>query len=134
MRRKDGKVLADRRNIIGPVADRRMRHGHHERAASQAPTSSISVSRRPACSIPSTASPTNAWISSDCGFLFWDAARCEIEQEIIIQGAGRSAVSALHVVRKDFELRLVVGLGRVRKQERMRGHFGIGLLRAAAAR
>src|SRR5262245_33707685 len=61
---EDGKILTDAIHIIGAVLDRRMHC--HARAPSQATTRSRSASRSPACSIPSTASPTKAWISSAC--------------------------------------------------------------------
>src|SRR5262249_40532050 len=58
LHRKDGKVRADALDVIGAVGDGRMHR--HPRASSQATTRSISASRKPACSMPSTASPTKA--------------------------------------------------------------------------
>ena len=43
--------------------------------------------------------------------------------------AGGGAVAADHVVGEDFQLRLVVGLGFVGEQQRVRHHLGVGLLR-----
>ena len=62
LHRQDRKILADAGDVVGAVADRRM-HGH-PRASSHVGAASISASRRPSCSIASTASPTKAWISS----------------------------------------------------------------------
>ena len=58
-----------------------------------------------------------------------DAARLEVEQQILVERARGRAVTALHVVGKNFELRLVVGLCLVREQQRVGRHLGIGLLR-----
>ena len=63
-----------------------------------------------------------------------NAARHQIEQQIVIERAGGRAMAADHVVGEDFELRLVVGLGLVRQQQRMRHHLGVGLLRVRLAR
>ena len=41
-------------------------------------------------------------------------------------------MAALDVVGEDLELRLVVGLGRLRQQQRVRRHLGVGLLRVRA--
>ena len=68
------------------------------------------------------------------GLLGRDAARPQIEQQILVERAGGRAVAALHVVGKDLELGLVVGLGLLRQQQRVRRHLGVGLLRVAAAR
>src|SRR5947209_14171968 len=43
-----------------------------------------------------------------------NAPRAEIEQQILIEVARRRAVTALHIVGKDFQFRLVVGLGFLR--------------------
>src|SRR5262249_19659072 len=59
---QDGKIPADALDVVGPVG-RGGTHIRPSRIASQATTLSISASRRPACSIPSIASPTKAWIS-----------------------------------------------------------------------
>ena len=63
------------------------------------------------------------------GLLLRDAARLQIEQQIVVERARGRAVPAQHVVGEDFQLRLVVGLGLLREQQRMRRHLGIGLLR-----
>ena len=66
------------------------------------------------------------------GLLGRNAARHEIEQQVLVERARGRAVAALHVVGEDFELRLVVGLGRLREQQRVRHHLGVGLLRLRA--
>ena len=38
-------------------------------------------------------------------------------------------MTALHVVGEDFELRLVIGFGGFRQQQRLCHHLGVGLLR-----
>ena len=59
---ENGEIRADTVHVIGAVGDRRM---HHEpRALSQAATASVNTSRKPACSMPSTASPRKAWMSN----------------------------------------------------------------------
>ena len=63
------------------------------------------------------------------GFLGRNAARLEVEQQVLVEVARGGAVAALHVVGEDFELRLVVGLGGLRQQQRVRRHLGVGLLR-----
>ena len=63
------------------------------------------------------------------GFLGRNAARLQIEQQVLVERAGGRAVAALHVVGEDLELRLVVGLGVLRQQQRVRRHLGVGLLR-----
>ena len=63
------------------------------------------------------------------GFGVRNAARLEIEQQVLVEIARGRAVAALHVVGVDFELRLVVGLGVFRQQQRVRRHLGVGLLR-----
>ena len=68
------------------------------------------------------------------GFLGRNAARLEVEQQILVEIARGRAVAALHVVGEDLQFRLVVGLGRVRQQQRVRRHLGVGLLRVPAAR
>src|SRR5712691_4481981 len=60
-----------------------------------------------------------------------NAARKTIEQKVRVERAGRGAVAALHVVGEDFQFGLVVGLGAIAQQERMRRHPGVGLLRPA---
>ena len=45
------------------------------------------------------------------GLLRRDAARHQVEQQILVELARGRAVAALHVVGENFELRLVVGLG-----------------------
>ena len=59
-----------------------------------------------------------------------NAARAQIEQQVLVELAGGRAVAALHVVGEDFQLRLVVGLGLLGQHQRVRGHLGVGLLRA----
>src|SRR5262249_6220611 len=58
--RESGEVRAYARDVVGTVG-----HGgvHQALAFSQAATWPSNASRRPACSIPSIASPTKAWIS-----------------------------------------------------------------------
>src|SRR3954470_18434993 len=56
LHRQRGEILADLLDIIGAIADSRMHD--QPRALSHAPTASINASRRPACSMPSIASPT----------------------------------------------------------------------------
>ena len=63
------------------------------------------------------------------GFLLRNAARHQIELQAWIERAGGGAVAADHVVGEDFQLRLVVGFGLVRQQQRARHHLGVGLLR-----
>src|ERR1043166_1856815 len=48
------------------------------------------------------------------GPLARNAARAQIEQEVVVERAGGRAVAALHRVREAFELPLVVGLGLLR--------------------
>src|SRR5205814_1835408 len=47
---------------------------------------------------------------------------------VLIERTGRGAMTALHVVSKNLELRLVVRLGQVREQQRLRHHAAIGFL------
>ena len=63
------------------------------------------------------------------GFLFGKAPGAQIKQQAFVERAGGGAVTAGHVVGKDFQFRLVVGLGLVREQQRPRHHLGVGLLR-----
>src|ERR1700690_2722740 len=65
-------------------------------------------------------------------FFARNAAREAIKEESLVEGAGGRAVAALHVVGEDFELGLVVGLGGLAQQKRMRRYIPVGLLRAAA--
>ena len=125
---EDREILADAVDVIGAVAHRRM-HRQLPRARSQATTCSISASRKPACSMPSIASPTKACTSSASASIFGNAARHQIELEVLVERARGGAVAALHVVGKNLELRLVVGLGLVGQQQRPRHHPGVGLLR-----
>ena len=64
LHRQDRKIRADAVDVIGAVGDRFMIMSRHARALSQAATDSINASRKPACSMPSIASPRKAWISS----------------------------------------------------------------------
>ena len=84
--------------------------------------------------MPSIASPTKAWISSASASVSRNAARHQIEQQVLVERARGRAVAALHVVGEDLQLRLVVGLGLLGQQQRLRHHLGVGLLRVAAAR
>ena len=68
------------------------------------------------------------------GFGCRNAARHQIEFQLVVERAGGRAVAALHVVGEDLELRLVVGLGALGQQQRLRHHLGVGLLRVAGAR
>src|SRR5947209_20456522 len=43
-----------------------------------------------------------------------NAARAQIEQQVLIEVARRGTVTALHIVGEDFQFRLVVGLGLLR--------------------
>ena len=81
------------------------------------------------CAIVSIVSPTKAWISSASASFARNAARAQIEQQLLVERAGGGAMAALHVVGKDFQLRLVVGFGLVRQQQRIAHHLGVGLLR-----
>ena len=58
-----------------------------------------------------------------------NAARHQIELQVLVERAGGRAVAALHVVGENLQLRLVVGLGLVGQQQRPRHHLGVGLLR-----
>ncbi len=58
------EILADAVDVVGAVAHRGMHSVSLPRALSQATTCAISASRRPACSMPSIASPTKACTSS----------------------------------------------------------------------
>ena len=60
LHRQDRKIRPDAVYVIGAVGDRFV----HARALSQTATESIKTSRRPACSMPSIASPRKAWINS----------------------------------------------------------------------
>ena len=82
--------------------------------------------------MPSTASPTKAWISSASASFSGMPRALQIEQQILVERAGGRAVAALHVVGEDLQLRLVVGLGGLRQQQRVRRHPGVGLLRVRA--
>ena len=125
---EDREILADAVDVVGAVVHRGM-HRQLPRASSQAATCSISASRSPACSMPSIASPTKAWISSASASFCRNAARPQIEQQVLVERARGRAVAALHVVGEDLQFRLVVGLGLLRQQQRMRRHLGVGLLR-----
>src|SRR5688572_7966190 len=57
-----------------------------------------------------------------------NAARAQIEDEVLVQIAGGRAVSADYVVGIDFELRLGVELGSRRKQQSVARLLAIGLL------
>ena len=61
--------------------------------------------------MPSIASPTNDLDQQRLGLRLRNAARHQIELELVVERAGGRAVAALHVVGKDLEFRLVVGLG-----------------------
>src|SRR5258705_5506266 len=63
------------------------------------------------------------------GLLCRNAARLEIEQEVVVKRAGGRAMTALHIVGVDFQFRLAVGLGLLGQEQRMRRHLGVGLLR-----
>ena len=65
-------------------------------------------------------------------FLGRDAARLQVEQQILVEIARGRAVAALHVVGENLQFRLVVGFGGVRQQQRMGRHLGVGLLRFRA--
>ena len=80
--------------------------------------------------MPSIASPRKAWISSASASASRNAARHQIEFQLVVERAGGGAVAALHVVGKDLELRLVVGFGALGQKQRPRHHLGVGLLRA----
>ncbi len=54
------------------------------------------------------------------GFLLRNAARLQIEQQIVIERTGGGAMAADHVVGEDFQFRLVIGFGLFRQQQRMR--------------
>src|SRR5436853_7420179 len=64
--------------------------------------------------------------------LFRQAARLQIEQQAVVERAGRGAMAAGDVVGEDLELRLAVGLGLVGQQQRPRHHLAVGLLRVLA--
>ncbi len=66
------------------------------------------------------------------GFRRRNAARHQVEFQLVVERAGGRAVAALHVVGENFQLRLVVGLGALGQQQRPRHHLGVGLLRALA--
>ena len=57
------------------------------------------------------------------GLLGRNAARHQIELQVLVERAGGRAVAALHVVGEDLQLRLAVGLGLVRQQQRVRHHL-----------
>ncbi len=82
--------------------------------------------------MPSIASPMKAWISSASACFCGMPRVSQIKQQILVERAGGRAVAALHVVGEDLQLRLVVGFGVVRQQQRLRHHLGVGLLRARA--
>ena len=67
LHRQRGKVRADAVHVVGAIGDCGM-HRFHAFITLVPPAiaavASISASRRPACSMPSIASPMNAWISS----------------------------------------------------------------------
>ena len=58
-----------------------------------------------------------------------DAAGAQVEQRILFDLADRRAVSTLHIVRVDFQLRLGVDLGVVGEQQVAVGLLGVSLLR-----
>jgi hypothetical protein len=64
------------------------------------------------------------------GFFLGNSPRFEVKQETFVEAACGSAVAALDVVSEDLQLRLVVRLCSIRKQQRVRGHLGVRLLRA----
>src|SRR4029078_12163890 len=64
------------------------------------------------------------------GFFLGNSPRFEVKQETFVEAACGSAVAALDVVSEDLQLRLVVRLCSIRKQQRVRGHLGFRLLRA----
>ena len=66
------------------------------------------------------------------GFRRRNAARHQIELQLLVERAGGGAMAALHVVGKNLKLRLVVGLGAIGQQQRLGHHLGVGLLRAVA--
>ncbi len=66
------------------------------------------------------------------GFRRRNAARHQIEFQLLVERAGGGAVTALHVVGENFKLRLVVGLRTLGQKQRLRHHLGVGLLRAVA--
>ena len=106
---EDREILADAGDVIGAVGDCGM-HGH-ARLASQAATCSI---KRVAQARVLDALDRLADKGLDhqrLGLLGRDAARLEIEQQVLVERAGGGAMAALDVVGKDFELGLVVGLG-----------------------
>ena len=123
---EDREILADAVDVIGAIGDRGM-HGH-ARFASQAATCSISVSRRPGVLDAFDRLADKGLDHQRLGLLGGNAARLEVEQQVLVERAGGRAVAALHVVGEDFELGLVVGLGLVREQQRVRRHLGVGLL------
>ncbi len=62
------------------------------------------------------------------GIVGRNAARFEVEQEVFVERPRGSTVAALDIVSENLELRLVVRLGRVRKQQGVGSHFGVGFL------
>ncbi len=61
--------------------------------------------------------------------LLRQAAGAQVEQQALVQRARGRAVTAGDVVGENLELRLVVGLGLVRQQQRAGHHLAVGLLR-----
>ncbi len=71
----------------------------------------------PLVPIASTASPTKACNSSASASACGEAARHQVEQQVLVEGAAGGAVAAEHVVGEDLQLRLVVELGVVGEQQ-----------------
>ena len=130
-------ALPESENPRGCARRRSCRFSLRDRVMSRSPSqrtvANISASRTPSCAIVSTASPTNAWISSASACVFGNAARHQIKFQILVERARGRAVAALHVVGKNFQFRLVVGLGVLRQQQRAHHHARVGLLRIRAA-
>src|ERR1700689_2043915 len=63
------------------------------------------------------------------GFRSRNTAGHQIKLEVVVERARRGAMSALHVVGKDLEFRLVVGFGAVGQKQRLSHHLSVGLLR-----
>src|SRR5581483_819520 len=61
-------------------------------------------------------------------FFFRNTTRHQVELQRAVDGTGRRAMAALHVVGEDLEFRLVVRFRLVGEQKRMARHFGVGLL------
>ncbi len=101
-----------------------------KRTPSHSAEAAAKASRRASFSTCSSASPTKAWISSARASRLRDAARLEIEQQILVDLAGGRAVAADHVVGENLKLGLGIELGRLRQQQRLRHLLAVGLLRA----